>query len=285
MQKTKIEYLTHTWNPIAMRCARVSAGCANCWHLRMAHRLSCNSSFSNDVRMAYLGWPPILKTAELSAPLKLRKPARIGVNFMGDLFHESVTNEQIAAVFGVMAACPQHTFFVLTKRERMVEWFDAILPSLLPTICTKYISDAPPFSVYWPLPNVILGVSVEDQASADERIPWLLKTSAAKRFVSCEPLLGPIDIGETRAYIKPHIVDAFGDCKNWCPRCGDDPIPRLDWVVSGSETGPGARPCNPDWLRSIRYQCAVAGTPFFLKQVAPGVRELDGRLHEDWVEI
>ena len=259
MQRTKIEYLTHTWNPIAMRCTPVSDGCKNCWHLRMAKRLAVIFDNYSDMShadwytdaekaIAYQGGDPYLNTKELSAPLRLRNPARIGVEFMGDLFHESITNEQIAAAFGVMAACPQHTFMILTKRfARMVKWTS---------------TNAVPA-------NVWLGVSVEDQATADKRIPWLLKTPAAKRFVSIEPMLGPVDLNKRECLIdKTRFKLTIGNY--------------LDWVIAGAETGPGARPCDPDWLRSIRDQCAAAGVPFFLKQInARGDRELDGRMHEE----
>ena len=124
MQKTPIEYLDQSWNPIAMRCTPVSAGCDHCWHLRMANRLSYNRVVSENCAMAYSGYDPIIKAKELAAPLRRKKSAVIGVQFMGDLFHESITNEQIAAVYGVMAACPQHTFVILTKRaRRMARWF------------------------------------------------------------------------------------------------------------------------------------------------------------------
>ena len=124
MQKTPIEYLDMTWNPIAMRCTPLSRGCWNCWHLRMAKKFAGNTIFHSRAIMAYGGGTPWLNTKELAAPLRRKKPARIGVQLMGDLFHESISNEWIVAVFGVMAACPQHTFFVLTKRpHEMWNWY------------------------------------------------------------------------------------------------------------------------------------------------------------------
>ena len=257
MQRTKIQYLTHTWNPISMKCTPVSDGCKNCWHLRMAKRLNGMVSFHEDVQMAYNGGDPVLRTDELSAPIKLRKSARIGVQFMGDPFHQSIPFEWIAAVYGVMAATPQHQYFVLTKRpERSIDWYrwadnhydgmNTIDKLFSPAVAAKMtriwikqnLSNGP-----WPLPNVIFGVSVENQKTADERIPLLLKIPAAKRWIIYEPVLDKIKL--------------WWEC---------DPN-KIDFVVAGSETGPGARPCNPDWLRSVRDQCSAAGVPFFLKQI------------------
>ncbi len=231
-------------------------------------------------------------------PLRWRKPRRIFVNSMSDLFHERLTNEHIAAVFGVMAACPQHTFQCLTKRaRRMRDWFawadrhgdgyDLMRfgPSALLTCaweastgdvwgddddgrCNPVVMDLPnaeTFGTLWPLPNVWLGVSVENQAAADERIPELLATPAAVRFLSCEPLLGEVDLhaiqipdaerGLRFSALQRHHDDRFG---------GSDTI--VDWVISGCESGPGARRCDVAWLRSLRDQCAAAGVPFWLKQ-------------------
>lgn len=292
MQKTPIEYLTHTWNPIAMRCTRVSNGCANCWHLRMAHRMASNPSICQRRRDAYAGGEPWLDPHELSSPLRRKKPVDIGVQFMGDIFHESITSEQIAAAFGVMAATPHHQYYILTKRERMVEWFGWIAqcgrmvpfqvgeeipkgasgeaaacamsnttdPELTPIEPKAFITGV---HQPWPLPNVTMGVSVEDQPTADERISWLLKTMAAKRFVSVEPLLGPVE-----------LFNFLDD---------------IDWVVTGSEAGPGARPCNEDWIRSVRDQCIAANVPFFFKQIIRNGKrismpKLDGRIWNDFVK-
>ena len=175
----------------------------------------------------------------------------------GDLFHESVPDDWIDRVFAVMALSPQHTFQVLTKRaERMREYFagnGAYLRVLgdgvereLRNAGIRWHGDnvdrhsqAIAGATRWPLPNVWLGISAEDQARADERIPYLLATPAAVRFVSAEPLLGPVDLTQ---------------------------INRLDWVIAGGESGPGSRPMHPDWVRSLRDQCQAAGTAFFFKQ-------------------
>jgi len=240
----------------------------------------------------------------LALPLRWKAPRRIFVDSMSDLFFDAFTNEQIAAVFGVMAACPQHTFQVLTKRSRrMREWFEwlrsssedsftmqqrgiaaapntarALLDAAYEYLGEKWkpeldtawrrLEDDP-----WPLPNVWLGVSVEHQDAADERIPELLRMPAAVRFLSCEPLLGPLDIA-------PYL---YGGRHPTCPRClfstnrlsttscPNDSTPlgpdiAIDWAIAGCESGPGARPCDVAWLRSLRDQCAEADVPFFLKQ-------------------
>lgn len=281
MQRTKIEYLTHTWNPLAMRCTPVSEGCKNCWHIRMAHRMSANPNISTEERFAYGILPdndrlfsgsPIMRTGDLDAPLKLRKQAVIGVQFMGDLFHESVTNEQIAAVFGVMAACPQHTFCVLTKRpERMNKWF----------WWWEYFEYG---GSVIPLSNVWLGVSVEDQKTYEERWKWLCRTPAALRFISYEPALGELDL--SRSFGLYQVADRRPDGTQWwATRAGSRWEASPDWVICGSETGPGKRPMNLDWARSLRDQCAAAVVPFFFKLDSDGNHELDGRIHEEMPEI
>jgi protein gp37 len=216
----------------------------------------------------------------LADPLRWKKSCRIFVNSMSDLFHEKLTNEQIAAVFGVMAAAPQHTFQVLTKRaERMHDWFkwvekrgrdiaavdpDASWWSTL--VCGREAAhllseDFGIDGLPWPLPNVWMGVSVENQQYADERIPFLLETPAAIRFVSYEPALGPVDFSE---YLDP--------CGAPCGASNET----LDWVICGCESGSGARPMQYDWARAVRDQCAEFGTAFFLKQM-----EVNGKVQKD----
>lgn len=289
MQKTGIEYLDMTLNPIAMRCTPVSEGCDNCWHILMAKRLAENFILKPEARRAYSGGPPWLNKEELAAPIKRKKPARIGVQFMGDLFHEDIPNEWIAAVFGAMAAAPQHQFFVLTKRaERAAMRFRWVASEATKggfkttTICGEelYKSDVNlDFRTgdIWPLPNVWLGVSVEDQKTANERIPVLLQIPAAKRWVSYEPALGHVDFDD--------LVSVEGGLKTYRSALycdGDRNGATLDLVTCGAETGPGARPCNLDWLRSVRGQCASYGVPFFLKQInAAGNRALDGMIHSE----
>lgn len=233
----------------------------------------------------------------LAQPIKWKKPRRIFVNSMSDLFHPSLTNEEIAAVFGVMAACPQHTFQVLTKRPmRALEWFrwiEAHDPEVgAHTEChwhalntERPACDGPVHRKSnnleerpWPLPNVYLGVSVEDQKTADERIPLLLQCPAAIRWVSAEPLLGPVDL----AHLLHHEFQPGNpehghhrQCSAIAPdnlrHCGyppeAHPMPGIDWVVVGGESGPGARPCNVEWIRSIVGQCKGAWVPVFVKQL------------------
>ncbi len=193
----------------------------------------------------------------------------IGVQFMGDLFHEDLPTHYIADVWNVMRQCPQHTFQVLTKR---------------PYQMMSILSD-------WDLilSNVWLGVTAENQAAADERIPLLLQTPAAVQFLSCEPLLGAIDVEK---YLQQWQCP---DCFTWqhtstfCDSCGteqweniDNANKRgLDWVIVGGETGPGARPMHPQWARDIRDQCQAAGVPFFFKSWGawvPGANDRTGQL-------
>lgn len=233
-----------------------------------------------------------LVAEHLADPLRWRRPRRIFVNSMSDLFHESLTNEQIAAVFGVMAACPQHTFQILTKRaQRMREWFEwadgplhciqhALMTIGLGGNADRMLTGAGTgAAIAWPLPNVWLGVSVEDQVAADERIPELLATPAAVRFLSCEPLLGLVDLDMPRCDDPNHGPSEWSvaddDATPWCSECDSersyghwlgDAEEGISWVIAGCESGPGARPCDVAWLRSLRDQCAAAGQPFFCKQ-------------------
>jgi protein gp37 len=202
----------------------------------------------------------------LDEPLHWRKPSRVFVCSMGDLFHEDVEHEWRDQVFAVMAACPQHTFLVLTKRPKRANayismamydencgydgWYEALEALGVP--------DASPME------NVWLGVTAEDQQRADLRIPVLLETPAARRFVSIEPCLSAIDL---RPHLFPKVVDDETMTR------GFHSIPRLDHVICGGETGPGARPMHPDWARLVRDQCQAAGVPFFLKSAT-----IDGKL-------
>lgn len=261
MQKTAIEYLDYTWNPLAMRCTPVSDGCEHCWHLRMADRLCANPKIGNAEAESYAGHDaPLVRWKALKKPITAKMPGRIGVQFMGDLFHMGVDFGMVHEVFDVMWQSPQHTFLVLTKRpERMFEF-----------MTQKNIQNM--YGNEWPLKNVWLGVTTENQARADERIPILLQIPAAKRWISIEPMLGPVNItpclggnckdcGYTLKQCRDAKVVGYIAC---CPDCRHDPC--LDWVVLGGETGPGARPMHPDWVRSVRDQCQAAGVPFFFKQ-------------------
>ena len=234
---TKIEWTDETWNPVT-GCCKVSAGCKHCYAEREWPRMTrlvpayAGRAFS-DVRC---------HEERLSQPLRWKKPRRIFVNSMSDLFHEDVPREFIWQVFEVMEKCPQHTFQILTKRAKRMR---REVTNAFDMLC-----------VGW-LPNVWIGVSVENQAAADERIPLLLDTPAAVRWISAEPLLGPVDLLATPA----------GDILCRCAGClSMTPDTRLDWVVVGGESGPNARPMHPAWARSLRDQCAAAGVPFLFKQ-------------------
>ncbi len=269
---TKIEWTEATWNPVR-GCSRVSPGCEHCYAERMARRLDGpGRPYEGLTVMGKKGprWSGVVRTVpeKLGDPLRWRKPRRVFVNSMSDLFHADVPDEYIAAVFGVMAACPQHTFQVLTKRaEEMLDWFRTVGALYAPESGTEHLaanladalgSDNPTPNLQWPLPNVWLGVSAEDQQRADERIPLLLQCPAAVLWVSAEPLLGPIDFS---AYLTPRLP---GDPP---PRNRFSPMDGLDWIVIGGESGPGARPCNEEWPRNIIGQCRAAGVPVFHKQM------------------
>ncbi len=291
---TGISWTDETWNPV-VGCSIVSPACTNCYAMAMAARIERMSGGKTH----YLGttkvvngkpvWTGNLVRAPdhiVTAPLRWKRPRRIFVNSMSDLFHGDMPEEWIDEVFAVMALSPQHTFQILTKRpERMRayltrDWASAArfhVESLtLPTI-SKNAGDAqerlrrytsPGFP--HPLENVWLGVTAEDQARADERIPPLLSTPAAVRFVSAEPLLGPLDLynGDPDPRLGGHsgTKTFIGDW--WEP--GDDlrgPSRHgLDWVIVGGESGPGARPMHPDWVRSLRGQCEAAEVAFHFKQ-------------------
>jgi len=281
---TKIEWTDATWNPIT-GCSVVSPGCTNCYAMKLAGtRLQHHPSRAGLTTMSKAGpvWNGEVRFNEewLTQPLAWKRPRRIFVCAHGDLFHESVPDEWIDRVFAVMALAPQHTFQVLTKRSaRMRQYVSNVCGS--PMRFTRFAArgadiarsvgkdkEAPPL---WPLPNVWLGVSAEDQQRADERIPDLLATPAAIRWVSAEPLLGPIDLTsidlDGDSFITP-LASVTSDelAEMWGDGEYRPPLPKLDWIVAGGESGPGARPMHPLWARSIRDQCQAAGVPFLFKQ-------------------
>ncbi len=341
---TKIEWAQNadgtpgrTWNPL-VGCSKTSPGCDNCYAMGDSpHRfpkvydregvvvlrgsakregltfvprdpagksLGKGAQWTGEVRL--LPWA-------LDVPLRRKKPTTFFVNSLGDTFHASIVDSEkgrrfIAAMVGVMAACPQHVFQVLTKRPHKArEWFEWFEEDGIPDIRAQSNADAAlgrtrtlPSAKTWPLPNVWIGVSVEDQARADERIPELLQVPAALRFLSCEPLLGPVDLSR---WLAP--IDVCGSCgterdgigEDSCDACGaddcmitawgneqlegirsgeryadggptrdqDGPQPR--WIIAGGESGPKARPCEVEWIRSIVEQCQAAQIPAFVKQL------------------
>lgn len=287
-----IEWTDTTWNPTT-GCDRVSAGCDNCYALTLAGRLKAMGSakYQNDgdPRTSGPGFAVTEHPSVLSAPLRWRKPRRVFVNSMSDLFHPRISTGFIADVFAVMARTPQHTYQVLTKRAPRMA---ALMPAdprdgghRLQEAATTEVGAQALYDAEWPLPNVHLGVSVETQEEAEERIDRLVGTAAAVRWISAEPLLGPVDLtpwmpaGSCRWHCGGCKRFYAGDHQEVCPGCGrtgywcgshvGNSRPNgqpLNWVVAGGESGPDARPMHPDWARSLRDQCTAAGVPFFFKQ-------------------
>lgn len=268
--KSKIEWTDASWNPVR-GCTKVSAGCKNCYAETFAERWRGVPGHPFEQ-----GFDLRLVPEKLSEPLKWRRPRRIFVNSMSDLFHEDVPFEFIDSVFSVMALCPRHTFQVLTKRpERMREYVSDFYPEggrleqMLQDVDgflsdRMTVEDEKRLSCVDVLPNVWLGVSCEDQATADERIPELLKTPAAVRFLSCEPLLGPVEIG---------VPTEVGRSSSSRENPFDTPImstriPRgINWVIVGGESGTETRACNVQWVRSIVSRCRCSAVPVFVKQL------------------
>jgi protein gp37 len=261
-----------TWNPVR-GCTKVSPGCAKCYAETFAERWRGVAGHPYEQ-----GFDLRLVPEKLAEPLTWKKPRKIFVNSMSDLFQEGVPFEYVDKVFAVMALCPQHVFQVLTKRpERMQEYFSGSgHRQELIGIEAECISGIDRFihgtdettgcgdDIFprWtlPLPNVHLGVSVENQKYANERIPFLLQTPAAVRFISYEPALSAVNFGSMN---------------------------RIDWIIAGSESGHGARPAELDWYRSVRDQCQATNTAFFFKQHTIGKKtvslpELDGK---QWMEF
>ena len=269
---TSIEWCDATWNPVT-GCTEVSSGCDHCYAKTFAERW-------RDTPGHYFerGFDVQLRPDKLDWPLRKRKPQRIFVNSMSDLFHDQVPDDFIAKVFAIMALAPQHTFQLLTKRH-------ARMRTLLnnKAFLTEVCEHGHWFAHHWerplddrifdhgpyPLPNVWLGVSTENQKFADIRIPALLDTPAAVRFISAEPLLGPIDLtpcncrgGQTSGCGR-HNFGSLTDIQRNAPALH---FPDIDWVIVGGESGHKARPMNPRWARSLRDQCNAAGVPFLFKQ-------------------
>jgi len=289
MGDSRIEWTKLVWNA-TRGCSRVSEGCDNCWAIPQARRHDGpGGAYEGLTRIGKRGldWSgrAILVPEKLVEPMRHRAPSKIFVNSMSDVAHESLKNEEIAAIFGVMALCPQHTFQILTKRpRRLLEWFrwatatgqqhsgrapQGLLPQTTPEVaaCVAAAVEASPKvqqmlktnSVQWPLPNVWIGVSVENQQTADERCPQLLEVPAAVRWVSYEPALGEVDF------------------RRWLPG-GSALGPSLDWVVVGGESGHGARQFDVAWARRVLSDFAGAGKPVFVKQLGANALENGGPL-------
>lgn len=284
MNTTNIPYLTDTWNP-AHGCSPIGAGCLNCWAARMAKRLAGMGVAGYDKADPF---KVVCDESRLAEPLRRKKPARIGVVFMGDLFHEEVPFEFILKVFAVTMASPWHTYLMLTKRPRRAAefydwWTDQSTRQRYLTLQVGMAQDAVDdiaidwgkaqrwyeancdqsgrgrydTVVPWPLPNVWLGTSASTQADLTN-VEELLRIPAAVRWLSLEPLVEAVDLiplGES---------------------------PDLDWVVVGDESGPGRRPSELAWTESIVYQCDAAGVPCYVKQVDVGGRFIDDPADPEW---
>jgi protein gp37 len=270
MGETSISWTNWTWNPLR-GCLEISPGCAFCYAAAYAARFSgLGQPYEG---LAYFDangkahWTGLIRTVpeKLVEPIRKRKPLMIFVNSMSDLFHEDVPDEFIAAVFAVMGIARHHTYQVLTKRAgRMAN----LVSSLTWDDCVNAFCRQYPRSIdigfskpAWPLPNVWLGVSTEDQKRADERIPHLLLTPASVRFLSVEPLIGPVRLPMDNCH--PACLGDPSACGVGSDRCGC----RLDWVIVGGESGPHARPFEIDWARSVIRQCKDSGVACFIKQI------------------
>jgi len=333
---TKIEWADKTWNCL-VGCSKVprlgkgKSPCAHCYAMGDApHRFPAVYERDGVVKLGTnpkrpgltfvprdAGGKSLGKGAQwtgevrllpwkLDEPLRRKKPTKYFVNSLADLFHEKLVGCEegrrfIAAIFGVMAACPQHTFQILTKRDPRpwFEWLDKVTlghPRLLfqylddlaweiPDIVIPQLQGCVDRRVSWPLPNVWVGQSVEDQAAADKRIPWLLGTPAAVRWLSVEPMLGPITfaplVSGDGLYTHTDPLTGAGigwDVEKAIPTRRDieqgevyvygrrGEFVSIDWIVAGGESGPGARPMHPDWARSLRDQCVEAGAAYHFKQ-------------------
>lgn len=274
--RTHIQWTDSTWNPVT-GCTRVSPGCENCYiELAPPFRIEGRRFTDRDGERSHKigsATDVRLHPERLDQPLRWKRPRRIFVNSLSDLFHEAVSDVYIARVFAVMAQASQHTFQVLTKRHgRMRALLNS--PDFMQVVAEKYRGEGRgPFAeieaLPWPIPNVWLGVTVENQEWADKRIPALLDTPAAVRFLSCEPLLGPVSLTPCNCPTSSTLGCArhnFGSLTDTQINARDLHYPAIDWVICGGESGPNARPMHPDWARSLRDQCTTAGVPFFFKQ-------------------
>lgn len=275
MADTKIEWAEKSWNPIA-GCTKCSPGCLNCYAERMAKRLYWMGMARPSTLPEYMnfekGWLNghiDFLEHRLKQPLHWRKPSRIFVCSMSDLFHEKVPFEFIDKVHAAMIMAIRrgryHTYLILTKRiKRMLKYYSSNRrPQLFDILEKDYDEFIGFFGINWPFPVLHLSVSISNQPEADEKIPILLQIHAAVRGLIIEPMLGSINIDKW----------IWG---NKCPdpQCGDSTWDHycqlgeqlLHWVVVGGESGPGARPMHPDWVRNIRDQCIAAGVPFYFKQ-------------------
>lgn len=282
MQKTKIEWCDMSVNPIRANlrdgsnriaghhCVKISPGCKNCYSSKTQPRFGM-PEFQDQQNGEVL---PFLNELELDKVLRRRKPAKIFWCDMSDMFGDWVPDEWIDQCFAIMALTPHLTHLVLTKRSKRVREYgcgNAVerLRSVKLVEQNGLVSHLGDLFCTWPLPNVWLGVSCEDQKTADERIPDLLATPAAVRFVSAEPLLASVDFSEWLFPRHWEVQESEAEFRHRedCPCDGTGVMPSgIHWVIVGGESGPGARPMHPDWARKIRDDCQAARVPFFFKQ-------------------
>ncbi|OLS99363.1 hypothetical protein BJF90_39320 [Pseudonocardia sp. CNS-004] len=276
---TGIEWTDRTWNPVT-GCTKVSPGCDRCYAENIARRFAGSPAFPN-------GFDVTLRPERLAQPRGWRKPARVFVNSMSDLFHADVPDAFIARVWAVMAATPRHTYQVLTKRHGRMRALlsspsfghlvaeegrrhvigcqqDWVAVGAMLAHDVLSLPDGRGRVVPRPLPNVWVGVSAEDQRRAELRIPALLGTPAAVRFVSAEPLLGPIDLSR---WLGIERYDSFGWGEEMFAALNGRVGGGLHWLIVGGESGPGARPMRPAWARDLVEQCHAAHVPVFVKQL------------------
>lgn len=268
--RTGIEWTDATWNPVT-GCTKVSSGCDHCYAEKIAHRFAGTMAYPN-------GFDVTLRSDRLEQPLRWKRPRRVFVNSMSDLFHDAVPDIYLEQVFDVMERARQHTFQLLTKRHARMRSFVNAREARKREYAAKF-DDCPTEAMRNspaakaareraanPPPNIWLGVSTESQPWADIRIPALLDTPAAVRFISAEPLLGPIDL--TR--ITPARVGGPLRTNALAPSLDRDTssvlVPGLDWVIVGGESGPGARPMHPEWVYRLQEQCVQSNVAFLFKQ-------------------
>lgn len=307
---TGIQWTDETWNPV-VGCSITSPGCKNCYAMKMARRLEAMGqpryAGLTQVVHGHAVWTGQVRSVEeaLSLPLRWQKPRRVFVNSMSDLFHEAVPREFIARVFAVMRLGWAHEFQVLTKRpERMRQIVGD--PSFRDEVARAACQDHPKWMIpadrergmapipTWPLPNVWLGTSAERQQEADERIPELILTPAAVRFVSYEPALGRIDFegpaqaGRARGFEEIGLRGDLASGLSSTFRYLDG----LDWIIVGGESGPGARPFDLAWARTAIRQCQASGVACFVKQLGArpysGMHTLRGHGHPtepNWLKL
>jgi protein gp37 len=281
--RSKIEWTDATWNPLRAKnpetgklghhCVKISPACTHCYAASMNKRLGTTLDYSSSSPAE-----TFLDTEALQQPLHWKRPRKIFVCSMTDIALECYSDGQLDVIFSVMAATPWHTYQVLTKRiERLAAYFHGLRaaadahapqtkhglfnPTQVLNLRMLAGSQVPggilgrAFSAPWPLPNVQIGVTAENQKCAEERLPWLMQVPAAGRFLSCEPLLGPIDLRLGDSFGVPTAAEPCREL-HWL----------LHWIIAGGESGQQARPMHPDWARSLRDQCQAAGVPFFFKQ-------------------